>query len=220
MSGSSILRRVYLDLETDSQVIYPHMTPILCLEHSSGDEAWQPLCQELPVTGIPSSEAVSSQIGAQGREAVDAGHPEGVAWAVLQPHPSMLLPVEARPFWTALGSSLPPAPTGKEPVSATPSLTHRQTAPHPNQSSWPWLSLPDKNMAGISHGSHPILWVSHFAREGWLLIRAVVPLPGDSSTTLHSGTGGSLGELGMYNNHYGNIPLWSRVQASQSEAAF
>lgn len=135
-------------------------------------------CQECPVTGTPSSEAVSSQIGAQGREAVDAGHPEGMARTVPQPLPSMLLPVGANPSWTALGSNLPPVPKGKEGVSATPSLTHRQTALHPNQSSWPWLSLPDKNMAGISHGSQPILWVSRTAREDWLLIRAAAPLPG------------------------------------------
>lgn len=108
----------------------------------------------------------------------------------------------------------------KEAVGATPSLTHRQTALHPNQSSRPWLSLPDKNIAGISHGSQPILWVSRTTREDWLLIRAVAPLPGDSTTTLRSGTGRGLGEVGMYNNHYGNTPLWSRIQVSQSEATF
>lgn len=140
------------------------MTSLLCLEHP----------QEM---GTPSSEAVSSQTGAQGREAVDAGHPEGVAWTVPQPLPSML-PVGARPSWTAPGSNLPPAPMGKEAVGATPLLTHRQTALHPNQSSRPRLCLPDKNMAGISHGSQPILWVSRTTREDWLLIRAVAPLPG------------------------------------------
>lgn len=76
-----------------------------------------------------------------------------------------------------LGFRLSAAPLGKEVVGATPLLTHQQTAPHPNQSSRPWPSLLDKRMAGISHGSHPILWVSRTAREGWLLIRATVPLP-------------------------------------------
>lgn len=67
----------------------------------------------------------------------------------------------------SLGSGLILASMGKEAVGATTLLTHPQTAPHPNQSSRPWPSLPDKSMAGISHGSHPILWVSHIAREGW-----------------------------------------------------
>lgn len=80
-----------------------------------------------------------------------------------QPPPSVLLPVGAS--WTALGSNLPPAPMGKEAVGATPSLTHRQTALHPNQSSRPRLSLPDKNMAGISHGSQPILSGYHALPE-------------------------------------------------------
>lgn len=116
----------------------------------------------------------------------------------------------------ALGSSLPPSPMGKEAVGATPSLTHQQTAPHPNQSSRPQLSLPDKNMAGISHGSHPILWVSCTAREDWLLIRAVVPLPGGQHHHSALRDWGRPWRGEMYNNHYGNTPLWSRVQVSQS----
>lgn len=117
------------------------------------------------------------------------------------------------------GLQLASSPHGEGGSRCQPLLTHRQTAPHPNQSSRPWPSLPDKSMAGISHGSHPILWVSCTAREGWLLIRTVVPLPGGKHHSLYSGTEGSLGEVAVYNNHYGNMPLWFRVHVSQSEAA-
>lgn len=41
----------------------------------------------------------------------------------------------------SLHSSLLPASIGKEAVGITALLTHRQTAPHPNQSSRPWPSL-------------------------------------------------------------------------------
>lgn len=76
------------------------------------------------------------------------------------------------------GLQLASSPHGEGGSRCHPSLTHRQTALHPNQSSRPRLSLPDKSMAGISHGSQPILWVSRTAREDWLLIRAAAPLPG------------------------------------------
>lgn len=63
-------------------------------------------------------------------------------------------------------------------------------------------------MPGISHGSHPILWVSRSAREGWLLIRAVVPLPGGKHHVCTQGLE-SLGEVAMYNNYYGNTLVCS-----------
>lgn len=137
----------------------------------------------------------------------------------MQTHLAMMLPVAARASWTARAPACsPPPPTrGRRQAGATASITHQQTAPHPNQSSRPWPSLPDKSTAGISHGCHPILRVSHTAREGCSLIRAVVPLPGEKHHSLHLGTGGCLGEVAMYNNHYGNMPLWFRAQVSQFE---
>lgn len=132
--------------------------------------------------------------------------------AVPHTHLSMMLPVAAMASWTACTPAcfqlpwgrrqsvpLPCSPTGKQPRTLIRVHGHGP-------------AFPDKSMAGISHGSHPILWVSRTAREGWLLIRAVVPLPGGKHHSLSSRTGGSLGEAAMYNNHYGNMPLWFRVQ--------